>query len=433
MSRSFQIIQGDVLDILRTLPDASFHGCLTDPPYGLSFMGKAWDHGVPGSEVWSEVLRVLKPGAMLLAFGGTRTHHRLMCAIEDAGFEIRDCLMWLYGSGFPKSLDIGKARDKQAGAERPIVRSLGRSFRPHSDTTNPGWDRPSHDVIGNLTAPSTPAAKLWDGYGTALKPAWEIIVLAMKPCEGTFAENALKWGVAGLAIDAGRIGTGKRVPGGISHSKGTRCMGQFGIETGSEGGHDPNLGRWPANVILGDEETAAMLDEQSGHTASSGHTRHNGDFKSVAKGYDLAHETKGFRNSGGASRFFYCAKADTAERHIGNVKNGHPTVKPIDLCAYLAKLLKPPVDGARLVVPFSGSGSEIIGALRAGWSEVVGIEREAEYVELSRQRIKGDAPMFNAVVDRELAIPLNTPAGQVMLGARDLIAAEAFGDGTEAE
>ncbi len=287
----FTIHHGKVEDELPKLAGASFDGCFCDPPYGLSFMGKHWDHGVPGKEVWAEVFRVLKPGSFLLAFGGTRTFHRLTCAIEDAGFEIRDCIMWLYGSGFPKHV-------------------------------------------------------------SCLKPAWEPIIVARKSGRGL------------LNIDGCRVGKESLI----------------------------NHGRWPANLIL-DEEAAAELDEQSGLlTPSSDAPRHHSACKSVAKGAEKARVTIGGpTDSGGASRFFYIPKADTAQRNGSK----HPTMKPIDLCAYLAKLILPASNG-RLLVPFSGSGSEVIGAIRSGWNEVVGIEAEAEYAEQSRIRIAEDSPLFTA-------------------------------------
>ncbi len=343
---TFRIIHADVMDGLATLPDTSFGACFCDPPYGLSFMNKAWDHGVPGPEVWREVLRVLKPGAPLLAFGGTRTFHRLACAIEDAGFILTDTLCWLYGSGFPK----GHAQ---------------------------------------------------------LKPAWEPITLAWKK------------GKRVLAIDAGRIGTEAR----INPASNGACAGRERsinlIDRGdgkTPDGRDLNralariadrmetneptevIGRWPANVLL-DEDAAAALDAAAPDVGGGSDRDHRGEchgFKdtrrSIRDDVHIAHD-----KSGGASRFFYIAKADAAERHASGL-NAHPTVKPVDLCAYLSKLILPG-EGARLIVPFSGSGSEIMGALRAGWSECVGIEREAEYVELSRRRIMGDSPMFNTESD----------------------------------
>ena len=300
---------GDVANILPTLDADSFDAVLCDPPYGLNFKGKKWDHGVPSKEVWSEVLRVLKPGAHVMAFGGTRTFHRLTCAIEDSGFAIRDCLSWLYGSGFPKGHNVSKAIDKAAGVEREVVgerrqRGTVNGSAPMNTCSAP---------VEYLTAPATPLAQQFDGYGTALKPAWEPVILAMKATDGTFAANALEHGVAGLNIDGSRIGK-----------------------------------RWPANLILDEEAGPAVGD---------------------------------------AARFFYCSKAPKKER--GDSK--HPTLKPLSLTEYLAKMLLPPphADGTprRILVPFSGAGSEMIGCLRAGWDDVVGIEIDPQYVADAEERI----------------------------------------------
>lgn len=359
------IHQGDALTVLREFPTDLFDGCLTDPPYGISFMGNAWDRRVPAAATWVEVLRVLKPGAFLLAFGGTRTYHRLTCAIEDAGFEIRDCCCWLYGSGFPKSLDISKAIDKAAGAKRDI----------------------GHD-----------AAHLWSGFGTTLKPAWEPIIVAMKPCEGTFAQNALKHGVAGLAIDAGRIAaTGESLQGGGS-TIGKKPENHHG--GWARPWRAKSLGRWPANVML-DESAAVALDAQSGILSKSPGEKnsHFTSTKPKTKGIyggfkhgSMAH-TGGFGDSGGASRFFYVSKASPRER---GEDNKHPTVKPLDLVTYLARLILPPERETPrcLMVPFSGSGSEVCGGISAGWDDVIGIEQNAEYAAMSRIRIAEFAPLF---------------------------------------
>jgi DNA modification methylase len=465
------IYYGDVRDMLPELEEGSYDACLCDPPYGLSFMGKEWDHGVPGHETWEAVLRVLKPGAPLMAFGGTRTHHRLTCAIEDAGFEIRDCLMWLYGSGFPKSLDISKAIDK-AGLSQPdhpqarldmaleirrcrevlnITRAELASWFPYKEVTknwertdsgfrvpaefdyqilverinldekwrgmvraedkrlkrdNVKTDRRNDETVYGLAhngceyESTTPAARLWSGYGTALKPAWEPIILAMKPCEGTFAENALRHGVAGLNIDAGRIPTTDSLGGGEENracfEKSDGWNRPWMQDADASKAHcervrenvrrSETLGRWPANLLL-DEESAAMLDDQSGITTSVAGVRHN-SYKNgnslhdgVAKDVMVNHA-----DSGGASRFFYCAKASRSERGEGNT---HPTVKPLKLCEYLARLILPPERDTprRLLVPFSGSGSEMIGALRASWDEVEGIENNEAYVEIAHRRL----------------------------------------------
>lgn len=329
-----EVHEGDVLEVLGATPDATYHGCLTDPPYGLSFMGHGWDHGVPSADVWREVLRVMKPGAYLLAFGGTRTFHRLVCAIEDAGFEVRDVIAWMYGSGFPKS-------------------------------HNGPWG------------------------GTALKPAYEPILVARRPLEGTVAANVQAHGCGGLAIDACRVGgvpspsvqrrKGKippSEPGGIWPTAGDRSAW-------AKPHRGEDLGRWPANVIL-DEEAGAALDAQSGERPGmSGGGKHKPGAKGGMFGaIDCTHTARG--DSGGASRFFYCPKASRAERGEGNV---HPTVKPLALTRYLARLILPPVEGARLVVPFCGSGSEVIGALQAGWAHVEGIDSWDVAVKIARARI----------------------------------------------
>ena len=414
------IHHADVLDALRAMPDNSFHGCLTDPPYGLSFMGHQWDHGVPSAEVWREVLRVLRPGAHLLAFGGTRTFHRLTCAIEDAGFEVRDCMMWLYGSGFPKSLDVSKAIDREAGAVRevvgPRIDSDGRSRRtePHGGTSN-GFSG-ALNVSPTITAPATEAARQWEGHGTALKPAWEPIIVARKPLDGTVAQNVQRWGCGALAIDASRVGTGGGTAKG-SFPKGESVSVYGNGISGACEIVDIGKGRWPANVIL-DEEAGAVLDAQSGLLHAHGTKLRRGD--------DLEYRGGGTgsvravpQDRGGASRFFYCPKASRAERDAGlegfavvtraeqtrrkegsagsknpaagsgsteGGRNIHPTVKPLALTTYLARLILPPVEGTRLLVPFCGSGSEMLGGTRAGWSHVEGIDSWDVAVNIARAR-----------------------------------------------
>jgi len=324
---TYTLHTGDCRDVMATLPAESVDAIVCDPPYGLSFMGKGWDHGVPGVDFWVEALRVLKPGGHLIAFGGTRTYHRLAVAIEDAGFEVRDCLMWLYGSGFPKSLDVSKAMDKQAGAEREVVGVKENSFG-RKPGGGDGWDEAitggqSSNHIFNITAPNTDLAKQWHGWGTALKPAYEPAILARKPLRGTVADNVAQWGTGGLNIDGCRVG--------------------------DEGG------RWPANVIL-DEEAAAALDEQSG----------------------------------GASRFFYTAKASRSEREAGldgveaQRANHHPTVKPIALMRYMIRLVAP--RGAVVLDPFMGSGSTGCAAMVEGM-QFIGIDITPEYVDIARRRL----------------------------------------------
>jgi len=213
-----KLIHGDCLEEMPKLEENSIDTIITDPPYGLSFIGKNWDHGVPGVAFWEAALRVAKPGTMLFAFGGTRTVHRLAVAIEDAGWIIRDRMAWIYGSGFPKSHNISKAIDKAAGAEREQIPATG-GLHSNRNLNDDGWSK-----IGTVSpmmdsqSPATPAAELWDGYGTALKPAHEPIILAMKPLDGTFAQNAQKWGVAGLWIDGGKVGTEERTYKGAGAS-----------------------------------------------------------------------------------------------------------------------------------------------------------------------------------------------------------------------
>jgi site-specific DNA-methyltransferase (adenine-specific) len=403
---SVNIHHGDALEILRTLPSDSYHGTLTDPPYGLSFMGHKWDHGVPSAEVWAEVLRCLRPGAHLLAFGGTRTFHRLACAIEDAGFEIRDCMQWIYGSGFPKSLDVSKAIDKANGDWRG---KAGAVTSGNAAMGGPNYERtPKGDPIA--------AAAQWSGHGTALKPAWEPIIVARKPLDGTVAQNVQRWGCGGLAIDACRVGDGGQLQWSTP-----RDLGYSG-GSDSDGVATPNaLGRWPANVIL-DEEAGAMLDAQSGNRPVSGSAMVGKPTKrSVGYGGSNGSAVSAClpNDSGGASRFFYCPKASRSERDAGleefearsraeatrrkegspgsknaaagaggeNCRNIHPTVKPIALARYLARLILPPIPDARMLTPFSGSGSEVIGALQAGWSHVDGIDSWDVAVRISRARI----------------------------------------------
>jgi site-specific DNA-methyltransferase (adenine-specific) len=413
------IYQGDSREVLPSLEAGQFTACVCDPPYHLTqasrkgsprnndpetpfgrmrigsrgFMGKTWDGGDTAfqSDFWTEVLRMLKPGAMLLAFGGTRTFHRLTCAIEDAGFEIRDCLMWLYGSGFPKSHDMSKALDKLAGATRE---SVGRRQQP--DIRGDSFqNRQRHGKTGNVeildTAPATEIARRWDGWGSSLKPAWEPIILAMKPLDGTFAENAQRHGVAGLNIDGSRIGTGE---GGLRDGETTankrysdRGSTNFAATPGPRGGDAK--GRWPANLLL-DEEAGRLLDEQSGITKSGAMKRLIAPYPgenvtSFLRGHSGPHNQHG--DSGGASRFFYCAKATKRDRTCeGQVENNHPTVKPRALMEYLCRLVTPP-GGGLVLDPFMGSGSTGIAALLTG-NRFVGIELEPESFETARQRIE---------------------------------------------
>ena len=321
---------GDCLEILPTLPANRIDTCITDCPYELGFMGKKWDgSGVSfQKETWEEVYRVLKPGGFLLAFGGTRTWHRIAVAIEDAGFEIRDTICWLYAQGFPKSYNIGKGIDKKAGKEREVigVRQGHENFvGRETHSLNSGWDRPwakDPEAVAKYhseTAPATPEAELWEGYGTALKPSFEPIIVAMKPIDETYVNNALTHGVAGLWIDGGRIGTEQTVTTikDLSQAHGNQ-FGKAGIEYPKLGEKVNPPGRWPANSIL-DEESAQMLDEQTGILKSGKDV--NPTKKSVKGffGQDMSYYSSNanYGDNGGASRFFYQAKANKTERNMG--------------------------------------------------------------------------------------------------------------------
>lgn len=412
---SVRIINGDCLDELKKLAAGSVDSCVTDPPYGLKFMGKTWDHGIPGVPYWTEVLRVLKPGGYCLAFGGTRTYHRMACAIEDAGFEIRDMVSWLYGQGFPKGTDKAKI----------------------------------------------PAA--WKGWNTALKPALEPICFARKPMEGTLAQNLEKWGTGAIWIDGCRIdvvddayennfsgdrghegtrkldGTGStnmRMGGGKRPLREVAPM-RDGVEyvgnalagrvdgslQSSKAVGETSLGRWPTNVLLdGSEEVLSCFPESNGQMGAVG--PQHGERPSINKYGDWGArpDCQPRGDSGSAARFFYCSKASRADRNEGlhgmgtkplnwssgeqspgtfqspntnrQAQNHHPTVKPTELMRYLCRLVTP--KGGTVLDPFMGSGSTLKAAELEGFS-AIGIEIDAEYCEIARRRIAADAPLFAEV------------------------------------
>jgi site-specific DNA-methyltransferase (adenine-specific) len=375
-----QLLLGDCLERLRDLPDCSVDACVTDPPYGLSFMGKAWDYDVPTVEVWREVLRVLKPGGHLLAFAGTRTQHRMAVQIEDAGFEIRDMIAWVYGSGFPKSLDVSKAIDKAAGAEREVV-----GTRVADDIRGGNMhaaNRGERHVI-NITAPATPAAQQWAGWGTALKPALEPITVARKPLVGTVAANVLEHGTGAINVDGCRVGTEQRYnpPAGNKAGGNSLNMSAVGMPEDADG--RTAAGRWPANLIHdGSGEVVGLFPQTTSGSFREG-TIQQSRIHNVAKGVE-AERVRNARasDSGSAARFFYCPKASKRERGEGNI---HPTVKPTELMRYLCRLVTP--FGGVVLDPFMGSGSTGKAAALEGF-RFIGIEREAEYLEIARQRVQ---------------------------------------------
>jgi site-specific DNA-methyltransferase (adenine-specific) len=374
-----KLIHGDCLEKLKELPDCSVDSVVTDPPYGLSFMGKKWDYDVPSVEVWVECLRVLKPGGHLLAFAGTRTQHRMAVRIEDAGFEIRDMIAWVYGSGFPKSLDVSKAIDRAAGAEREKVR-----VTPRADTSGTiagsGESRPwieksrelgYHEVAGSV--PITAAAAAWQGWGTALKPALEPITVARKPFAATVAQNVLEWGTGAINVDGCRVeGWKPQVTQGVNSN-----ASSFNVAKERRISGDSNEGRWPANVMHdGSDEVVAGFPIT---TSGTGAIR-----KSALGMFGLGGDGKAnteYGDTGSAARFFYCAKASKKDRDDGN---GHPTVKPTDLMRYLCRLITPP-DGI-VLDPFMGSGSTGKAAMLEGF-DFIGIEREENYMEIAKARI----------------------------------------------
>ena len=379
---SYQLLHGDCLDKLKEMDDNSVDAIVTDPPYGLSFMSKKWDYDVPSVEVWRECLRVLKHGGHLLAFAGSRTYHRLVVNVEDAGFEIRDQIMWVYGSGFPKSHNIGHKAEE------------------------------------------------WVGWGSALKPAHEPIVVARKPLIGTIVENVLEHGTGGLNIDGCRIGAGEEIIQGGGNGKANHG-GRFGAETNGERPivQPHNKGRFPANFIHdGSDEVVSLFPESNGGAFPKKSNVATGRHYEGGWG-NVNNEVRTEMGDGSAARFFYCAKASKAERNAGldhhpskksqhnsggigreisvekrlqegeenaaMMKNIHPTVKPVDLMKYLCRLITP--SNGIVLDPFMGSGTTGIAATTQGFG-FIGIERDEEYIPIARDRIKHWTDEYEEVV-----------------------------------
>jgi DNA modification methylase len=405
------LLAGDCLEILAALPESSVDSVVTDPPYHLTsivkrfgkdgsapaqfgtdgayarassgFMGKQWDGGDIAFrvELWAQVLRVLRPGGHLVAFSGTRTYHRMACAIEDAGFEIRDQIGWAYGSGFPKSHDVSKGIDKAAGVEREVVGSkLGLPGYSNAATEpnnvyGDGFGNAAGSKVSDITAPATDAAKQWQGWGTALKPAWEPICLARKPLIGTVAANVLEHGVGALNIDGCRVETDEVKPKDAIRAA-YSDFGTFeergGSARSSGSGANHNLGRWPANLIHDGSEDVIAAFPMSGPPCGSAK---KGDSQGWIAGSPAAQAGSNAAyvgDTGSAARFFYTAKAD-AEDRLGSK---HPTVKPLDLMQWLVRLVTP--KGGMVLDPFAGTGTTGEAAWREGCRAIL-IEREAEY------------------------------------------------------
>lgn len=446
---SGQLIRGDCLVAMARMDANSVDSIVTDPPYGLGFMGKLWDHGAPGIPFWAEMLRIAKPGAYLLAFGGTRTVHRIAASIEDAGWEIRDMLMWGYATGFPKSLDVGKAIDKAArgfpqGTNRPDPDNpnAGRYKTQRTEGKRDVGDKGQHFGAGpgqfmleaGIAVEYTPAtddAKKWDGWGTALKPAFEPIVMARKPLsEGTVAANVLRYGTGAINIDGTRIGPN---PGYRYNSdrNGTTFHGEQGDrikQTSDKRGVEvieSQAGRWPANVILTDPIFDGDVEGVVGGGAqeSPATYRRSVDADGGVVGWNTeaeGSEVPGYGDTGTYSRFFLIPKAsrsererglhdveprrETAHRRTGDMDtpflrgetvrhNPHPTVKPVNLMRHLVRLVTPP--SGKVLDPFLGSGTTAIAAEAEGF-EWIGIEKEAEYAELAKARILGNREKVEA-------------------------------------
>ena len=433
------LYQGDCLERMRELADASVDAIVTDPPYGLSdhkpaeviaclsawlagepyepkgkgFMGKSWDAWVPGPEVWREVLRVLKPGGHVLAFAGTRSMDLMSMAIRLAGFELRDSigwahdgggaplLAWAFGSGFPKSLDVSKAIDKMAGAVREVVGVSPHSANRTAGTLATGNAKPSGYNQGNegernITAPSTEAAQQWAGWGTAMKPAWEPVILARRPLQGTVAENVLAHGTGALNVDGCRVGSepspsvamraSGRVPSSCKPGEyGDTIQNRITPKRWLESRPGEQLGRWPANLIHdGSDEVVGLFPDTGKSTGGRTVKRSGGGNVGSGKASEAkwSNDDPGYGDSGSAARFFYCAKSSKRDR---GADNRHPTVKPTDLMRYLCRLITPP--GGTVLDPFMGSGSTGKGAVLEGF-RFVGIEREAKYLEIAAARIR---------------------------------------------
>ena len=416
---SHQILLGDCRDRLKEMPDNSIDSIVTDPPYELGFMGKSWDASGVAYDVtvWLECLRVLKHGGHLLSFGGSRTYHRMACAIEDAGFQIRDQIMWVYGSGFPKSLNISKAIDKTENRETWENNAYGGGNSRCEECGKWMISGSPCKCPKPVVEYATAEAEEWDGWGTALKPAHEPIVLARKPLVGTVANNVLTYGVGGINIDGCRVGTVDNLS--IGSNNRTNASINFGMADDKEAQGQNPLGRFPANFIHDGSDEVLQLFPEAGNKwkRNYGVEDYNGkqyDGGSFGGGGYNGQNT--YADSGSAARFFYCAKASKKDRNEGldhmparrasamgydiglgeagegmfkdrnpQKQNFHPTVKPTDLMRYLCRLVTPP--NGTVLDPFTGSGSTGKAAVLEGFS-FIGVEQSEEYIAIAEARIQ---------------------------------------------
>ena len=423
-NKHYKLYNGSMLDMLDVIDENSVDAIVTDPPYELGFMGKSWDSsGVAfQKETWEKCLKVLKPGGHILAFGGSRTFYRIACAIEDAGFEIRDTIMWLYGSGFPKSLNIGLAVDKKNGVESEVV------GKGKSGVSSRAYQSEELTTAGEYEIKE--ACNKWSGWGTALKPSFEPIIVARKPFNGSLVDNVLKHGVGGYNIDECRIETNDDLNGGAYRGKNTRQQEDatsYYIKSPKLDGKEYKKpeGRFPANTILTYDETD--FDEVCGGFPNSGNGNGKGAYSYKGVEYhnkdtsmfngDKPQSPSNYNDSGSASRYFYCAKASKEDREEGCEelemkvlhrvnsgdleneerfkpvprKNAHPTVKPTDLMQYLIRLVTP--NGGTILDPFNGSGSTGKAVMYENYKHdkdyrYIGIELTEEYLPVSKARIE---------------------------------------------
>jgi len=399
------LLLGNCLEKLAEMADCSIDAIVTDPPYGLSFMGKKWDYDVPGEDIWRECLRVLKPGGHLLAFAGTRTQHRMAVRIEDAGFEIRDMIAWVYGSGFPKSHNVGKNIEKIKVGGIKNLKKIGTKKGIKCESGTEGYSYSKEYVAGKSTGgrqisgdiPVYEINNEWGGWGTALKPALEPITVARKPFKGTVAANVLAHGTGGLNVDGCRVGTDETL-GRAKTGRGNKAVGADNYGNFNSIGITKEGGRWPANLIHDGSDEVMGLFPQTGisregnsQQINAGTGRYNwntGTDKAVPDGVD-----PGYGDSGSAARFFYCAKTSKRERGEGN---NHPTVKPIALMRYLCRLVTPP--GGTVLDPFMGSGSTGMAAEVEGF-DFVGIELDPDYFAIAEQCIKENELLSEILAD----------------------------------